>query len=591
MAAPRGIPQDRSADTLTPSIERNLADAFGRRIFIRLEPDSDWVFRITHISDTESPVLPSETVAGTPFVSILADGDKATVSEALLETASGDRKPRLLSVRVPTGGAGFCKVGLVGTDRGHGVDCFIETPRETATIPGAADLPRVLESNKVSYILVDRTYEVVDFNPLANRYVELFVDSPLRVGVPIEEQLPRESREKTLRRIADAFGGRESGFEELRRSAMRTYYFDTRYTPVYQGESSAKYVAISFRDETAAREQEGERETLLHALESSPISVLITDREGTITYANDFFLHTSGYERDELIGENPRILNSGRDDREKYRDLWETVLAGRRWYGNFENRRKNGTRYWERAVLTPVLDDDGDVSAIIALKLDITEVESAREDLEQSLREQQTLLQELHHRVQNNLQTVASLVRLQLDEVVDDRDRLLLSSYINRIESMATVHQLLYQSESLHEIPIFRYLREMRVYWASATSAAETPPTIRIEGDETAELNIEKAVPLGLVLNELVKLIVDAQGEADSAIEIVLKLETEEGVTIHIAAYADLPEARQLLEEPRSRFSRELIEILIEQLRGTLLPKAGPGLAAELSLPVEAPAN
>lgn len=65
--APRGVPHETLTDALTSSIDNNLANAFGRRVLLRLEPDIDWVFRITQVSETESPILPPETIAGTPL--------------------------------------------------------------------------------------------------------------------------------------------------------------------------------------------------------------------------------------------------------------------------------------------------------------------------------------------------------------------------------------------------------------------------------------------------------------------------------------------------------------------------------------------
>lgn len=127
------------------------------------------------------------------------------------------------------------------------------------------------------------------------------------------------------------------------------------------------------------------RESLLNrlstAVEQSPASVIITDRSGNITYVNRKFLDCTGYSRDEVMGQNPRILKSGRCKPEEYEQLWQTITAGKEWRGDFCNRRKNGDLYWERAVISPVRDENSEISHFLAIKEDITERRQAEKEL------------------------------------------------------------------------------------------------------------------------------------------------------------------------------------------------------------------
>ena len=117
------------------------------------------------------------------------------------------------------------------------------------------------------------------------------------------------------------------------------------------------------------------------AIEQSGNTVVITDAQGAIQYANPRFEHTSGYLLSDVKGENPRFLKSGKQAGGFYRDLWQSITNGKIWHGELHNRRKDGTLYWESATIAPVQDDTGQVTNYIAIKEDITE----RKQLEASL--------------------------------------------------------------------------------------------------------------------------------------------------------------------------------------------------------------
>ncbi len=135
---------------------------------------------------------------------------------------------------------------------------------------------------------------------------------------------------------------------------------------------------ISFAMDTYAHKDERKRvieelQNLRTAVEQSADTIVITDTAGDIEYVNPAFEKSTGYSAAEAVGKNPRVLNSGEQSREFYRDLWETITSGQTWRGQFHNRRKDGTLYWESATISPVLDDAGKIGHFIALKTDITE--------------------------------------------------------------------------------------------------------------------------------------------------------------------------------------------------------------------------
>lgn len=110
-----------------------------------------------------------------------------------------------------------------------------------------------------------------------------------------------------------------------------------------------------------------------HALQSAANAIVITDITGAIVFVNDSFEKLTGYSAEEVIGKNPKILKSGRQRSDYYRDLWDSILAGKVWRGVLVNKKKNGELYNEEQTITPVRDESGRLSHFIAIKQDITE--------------------------------------------------------------------------------------------------------------------------------------------------------------------------------------------------------------------------
>lgn len=116
-------------------------------------------------------------------------------------------------------------------------------------------------------------------------------------------------------------------------------------------------------------------------IESSFDSIVITDREGVITYVNPAFESVTGYKRQELLGRNPGMLKSGMQEEEFYRALWQRIGSGMPWKGEFINRRKNGDLYNVSAVIFPVLSDKGTILNYVSIQRDVTEEKRLHEQL------------------------------------------------------------------------------------------------------------------------------------------------------------------------------------------------------------------
>ncbi len=153
-----------------------------------------------------------------------------------------------------------------------------------------------------------------------------------------------------------------------------------------QGNADGKKIRLTqavIRD--AAARWEGQQDELVRsvAMDSAANGIVITDTQGEIQWVNPAVSRMTGYTSKELLGKNTRILKSHEHGPAFYKNLWETISAGRTWYGDIENRRKDGTLYCEEQHISPVRGDDGKISHYIAIKQDVT----ARKDAERELKE------------------------------------------------------------------------------------------------------------------------------------------------------------------------------------------------------------
>jgi len=232
------------------------------------------------------------------------------------------------------------------------------------------------------------------------------------------------------------------------------------HTLEYAGRPAVLVVAV---DVTEKLKAEATQRLLQKALEAAHEAVVLTDKDGRITWVNPAFTRLTGYTPEEALGQNPRILKSGRHPREFYQHLWATILAGQVWEGELINRRKDGTLYTEHMTITPVLEE-GQVAHFIAFKRDVTE-EKAKE---QALRESEALFRTL-------AETAPALILLwQLENPEDPGSARL--AFANPMATEITG----YSQEELAARPIWEFVhpadREMVQKRGLARLRGETPP-------------------------------------------------------------------------------------------------------------------
>ena len=136
--------------------------------------------------------------------------------------------------------------------------------------------------------------------------------------------------------------------------------------------SDLSYGVEALRTRTLAGRAESTRRQLMTAINQSADSILVADVEGRILYVNPAFERVTGYSSEEVLGRNPRLLQSGHHNRAFYETMWRTLLDGRPWVGDVVNRRKDGALFTEESVISPVHDDAGAITAFVAVKRDVT---------------------------------------------------------------------------------------------------------------------------------------------------------------------------------------------------------------------------
>ena len=170
--------------------------------------------------------------------------------------------------------------------------------------------------------------------------------------------------------------------EQLSLNGKTSVYLSVKF-PIWNDRDELIGVCGISTDITEQKASEEQIKLLSHTVEQSPASVIITDPDGNIEYVNKKFTEATGYELSEVLGQNPRVLKSGHSSMEEYQKLWETIKAGGEWRGEFYTRKKDGTFFWESALISPILNNENAITHFLAVKEDITARKQAELELVQ----------------------------------------------------------------------------------------------------------------------------------------------------------------------------------------------------------------
>lgn len=215
--------------------------------------------------------------------------------------------------------------------------------------------------------------------------------------------------------------------EKLENNLGETKWLYTSKIPLKDNEGEIIGMVGIGHDITRRKQDEDERIKLSTVVEQTPLSIMITDTEGNIEYVNPTFTKVSGYTHCEIIGKNPRILKSGKHDKDFYRKMWSTLKNGKVWSSEFQNRKKNGELYWEYVFITPIVNSSGELINYAAVREDITEkrqlhdeLVNAKQKAEESDRLKTSFLANMSHEIRTPLNSI-----LGFTSILEESDDLL----------------------------------------------------------------------------------------------------------------------------------------------------------------------
>ncbi len=330
-------------------------------------------------------------------------------------------------------------------------------------------------------------------------------------------------------------------------------------------------------------------EALAKILDLAEDAIISVDERQRIVLFNRGAERMFGYSAQEMKDQPLDVLlpaNAAEAHRRHMRTFEKSTASSRGMIERSEirGRRKNGTEFPAEASISKV-DVNGSMTFTAILR-DVTERAAAQEKIMNSLREKEVLLKEIHHRVKNNLQVIASLLGLQARSATDERMRRMLLESQNRVHTMALLHENLYQSPNLSQIDLPDYIRQLvsHLYHSYGTD----PALIRLETKlDALNLDPDSAVACGLIVNELVSnclkhafpdgrkgvMRVELHVDANNRAELIV---ADDGIGLR--SESELETAATL--------GLRLVRTLAEQLGGAIQLRSNAGAEAQLTFPV-----
>lgn len=329
-------------------------------------------------------------------------------------------------------------------------------------------------------------------------------------------------------------------------------------------------------------------EYLGQAFDRIPVAMVVVNPQGVITRLNRLAETTFGYPREELLGQPVEVLvpERYRHAHPGYRRGFQAESTARPMGAgrDLSGLRKDGSEFPVEIGINPV--ETGEGPMVLSVILDLSERKQSEKRIHDALREKELLLEEVHHRVKNNLQVIHSLLDLQMMKITDPVLLGVLRNSQNRIRSMVMIHRTLYQSHDFAQVDFHRFLSELLPILME--SYGMVSGNVRMEIDALdVKLPINQAIPCGLIVNELVSNALKhgfAQQER-GAIRVALACDEHDHIELSISNDGAPIGPDQNLDRAGS-LGLQLVRMLARQLHGQLDVQRAPTTRFSLRFPL-----
>jgi PAS domain S-box-containing protein len=453
---------------------------------------------------------------------------------------------------------------------------------------------RLFETAKDGIVVIDVESETVqDVNPffleLTGYSREDFVSKPVhdagrRVGVPQLGAIIDDTRTNEVCRYEDVQITTRDRRQVIVEVVGNRYNVGSQ--PVIQ--LNIRDISARKASEEALRSNEERFRLVVESVRDYAIFQL--DESGRIVTWNKGAEHVLGWQEPEVIGQRSSVVFTPEDIErgEPERELVTARLHGRsldeRWHV-----RKDGSRFFASGVLARSPESIGDVYAFTKVMQDITHRKQQDDQLRQSLDEKSMLVREIHHRVKNNLQMIVSLLSLQSSHTADPKLFAAFEETEARVRAIAHIHEQLYASDDLSTVEVGGYVASLARELLAIHS--RLPQGIRLQVlTDPLMMHIEKAIPLGLIANELIlnslKHAAPA-GKGDVKVTLSVNGNGSEAGWAHLCVEDSgpgLPAGFDVTEAESMGY--QLVNLLVEQIRARLHVRPGPGARITVEFPI-----
>ncbi len=442
---------------------------------------------------------------------------------------------------------------------------------EQKLIETNAVLSKLIESSPIAIMTLDKEGRVFDvWNKKAEELFGWDKEEVLGDVIPYVPADKQEEFQENLRKVFSGEYGSVFEIERLRKGGEKIFLRELA-TPIESEEGDIMKIMFLVEDITAQRKTEkalsNSEKKYRQLVEASHDMVWRIDKDGRFSFVNSASKLILGYSPDEIIG-NTFLEYVSEDQVKDVEKIFRKVLSGATFeHFDLKMVKKDGSISYMTATSYPMIDNDGSILGSSGAATDISHIKEYQQQLEETLREKEVLIKEIHHRVKNNLAVISGILGLQALHLTDENTIATFEQSQSRIKSIAMIHEHLYQTELFTSVEIKSYLKELISEIKHTFVRFDKDIEIEIYGDEV-QLNMNQAVPFGILANELItnSLKFAFEGQDSGRIDLLLKKD-DNRILFHVSDNGiGLPEDFEYRK--KSSLGMTLVETVTSQLNG-----------------------